>query len=292
MTTYLTESTVPDWESRPIPTSAAPLCPSCRRHIRLVAVRERDDMAKTTTVSYYVSCPNKCVFRTDGYGDLTALDADGRTLERPIIVATSEPDKRLACGRRADVSAALTAWTMWVKDHAVPPLDADRHVLSWPDATECPVCHAELIVDETFMDKAGVERVGCPEHPTIASTRVTIFDPNRQLDLLRRHIAPWGAWLRDHHCPICGEPSRLEVNPATGMWTCTCGCANIDNPATGYAKPVDAINAWRKDRDDRINAINELNTRITIRTREAGELRNELTALLTDRGPVTAITLR
>lgn len=232
----------PDWTTKPKPYDVMHACPTCGRHMRLVARRYRDPMM----VAYWADCPNQCEARAvNGIPPLSAA-------------TPAKPGGRVSCGRVRDVDAAIDAWNTRAGD--APILQSGR---IWPDAVACPVCHREYLPDDVF-DAPGGMRLGCPHHPLVASVAAgDEWKRDRRMLLLADHISRWEAWARNHRCPLCGRDAALTVTDE-GAWACRCACD--DTSTAPHGVPVTIIGELAiRDGDTPLDAIREWNERVDMR---------------------------
>lgn len=232
----------PDWTTKPKPYDVMRACPTCGRHVRLVAKRYRDPL----TVAYWADCPNQCELRVrDGIPPL-------------LTVAPAKPGGRVSCGRVRDVEAAVDAWNTRVGD--APAVQSGR---VWPEAVACPVCHREYLPDDVF-DAPGGTWLGCPRHPLIASVAAgDEWKRDLRMNLLADHIGQWEAWARNHKCPLCGRDAVLSVTES-GEWACRCACDSTDTAPHGVPVTIFGELAIR-DGDTPLDAIREWDKRVGLR---------------------------
>lgn len=288
-----------DWNSEPYPPSQMSLCPRCGRHMGLLAKRYRE-LNQPTSVAYYPVCPNRCEYvKNIGFTGLTVEDEEYNTLRlKPLHIHRAEtPKQRISCGQASDVKAAQDAWNQWVNENGdtVVKLDAHGFRENWNTAVECPVCHRECLQTETFGTGTfdDPKRIGCPNHPLIASIVLDRYD-RQPLSTLKARVKVWADWLTDHHCPLCDRDAMLNVGAMDGYWHCYCDCdfeesrpegvplAPIDKftnfPMTdkGAETPLDAIRNWRERMSARQVIVTANKTR---RDRNQEQLRNIMTEL-------------
>lgn len=246
-----------DWTSGPQPTGLMRPCPTCGRHMRLAARRVRTD--GVTAVAYYPVCPNRCAIRRPGdYPGIAAQDGPVGY----VAILTVRPDgtKRVTAGRKKDAAHAMDLWNEWVDAHGSNITPAARRKV-WDEAAECPVCHREIIEAEPFANH-GMPRIGCPDHPAVASITLKPADwsGHDPMRTLRDRLDQWAWLIGTRTCPICDGTIRFGVNE-DGNWQCACGCDVTDPDREVTLTPVAAIRAYRGRLRRRLDAKRERDRR-------------------------------